>query len=99
MLYFFYLNRAFTVHKFFFKGHWAKILYSIIGSDSYLSYKLNTYFIAGEWFLGEIIIIYLLYPLILWIINKNIILIFFILIIGYYIIFQTNSIKYIFANI
>lgn len=87
---FFYLNRAFTAHKFFFKGHWTKILYSIIGLDSYLSYKLNTYYIAGEWFLGAIIIIYLLYPLILWIINKNIILIFFILIIGYYIMFQTN---------
>ena len=67
---FFYLNRAFTAYKFFFRGHWTKILYSIIGLDSYLSYKLNTYFIAGELFLGAIIIIYLLYPLILWIINK-----------------------------
>ena len=87
---FFYLNRAFTLHKLLFRGHWIKFIFTIIGLDGYLSYRIKTYFILGEWFLGAIIIIYLLYPLLLWLIFKNITLFYLILIFGYYLMLRTN---------
>ena len=87
---FFYLNRAFTLHKLLFRGHWIKFIYTIIGLDGYLYYRIKTYFILGEWFLGAIIIIYILYPLLLMLIYKKILLFYLILIFGYYLMLQTN---------
>ena len=87
---FFRLNRTFASHKIIFRRNWFKLVYTIIGLDGYLFYRIKTYYIVGEWFLGAIILIYILYPLILWVINKNIIFIYLILIIGYYFMLQTN---------
>ncbi len=58
--------------------------------DFYLSYKFNTYNIVGEWFLGAIIIIYILYPLLLWMMNLNILIFNFIEFIGYLLMYKTN---------
>ena len=58
--------------------------------DSYLSYRIKSYFIVGEWFLGAIIIIYFLYPLLSWLMNKNILFINFIVIVGYILMYKTN---------
>lgn len=46
------------------------LVFSIVGVDGYAQYKLPNYYYIGEWFLGAIIIIYLLYPLILKAFNK-----------------------------
>ena len=73
-----------------FRGHWIKFIYTIIGLDGYLYYRIKTYFILGEWFLGAIIIIYILYPLLLMLIYKKILLFYLILIFGYYLMLQTN---------
>ena len=64
--------------------------FSLIGLDGYLSYRITTYFIVGEWFLGAIIIIYALYPLLLWFLNKNIFLTYCIMGFSYFIIYKTN---------
>ena len=82
--------KAFSKHKLFYKGHWSKLIFTLIGLDGYLCYRIDTYFTVGEWFIGAIIIIYILYPLILWMMNKNIFIIHLLIIIGYYIMYQTN---------
>ena len=89
---YFFLTTAFAAHKLFYRGSWTKLLYTLIGLDGYLSYKIRTYFIVGEWFLGAIIILYVLYPLFLWIVNINIFIIYSLIIIGYFIMHYTNSI-------
>ena len=68
---YFFLRTAFNLKKLFFKGHWSKIFLTLIGMDGYLSYRIRTYYLIGEWFLGAIIIIYILYPLILCIVARN----------------------------
>lgn len=88
--FYYYLKNILLTHEVFFKGHWSRIFFSLIGMDFYLSYKFNTYNIVGEWFLGAIIIIYILYPLLLWMMNLNILLINFIEFIGYLLMYKTN---------
>lgn len=39
------------------------ILFSLIGMDGLLSYKIPCFSMTGEWFLGCIIILYILYPI------------------------------------
>jgi hypothetical protein len=56
--------------KFFFLKSKITFLLSILGLDGYFSYMLKTFYILGEWFLGAIIILYLLYPLILKLIDN-----------------------------
>ena len=87
---YFFLNTAFVRHKLFYNGHWTKLFYTLFGLDGYLSYKIKTYFIVGEWFLGAIIMIYILYPLLLWLINKNIFIIYLIVSFFYFIMYKTN---------
>ncbi len=44
---------------------------TFIGMDGYLSEYCDTFYVLGEWFLGFIIIFYLIFPFIRWLINKN----------------------------
>ncbi len=55
----------------FFAGHPSLYLLTLFGLDGYLSPRLPTYYILGEWFLGGIIILYALFPLILFCFRKN----------------------------
>lgn len=47
-----------------------KIIFSVIGMDGYFNYLGSNFYILGEWFLGAIIFFYLLYPLMLKLIEK-----------------------------
>lgn len=38
-------------------------LLTVVGMDGYLNYKFPTYYILGEWFLGCIIMLYVIFPL------------------------------------
>lgn len=49
-----------------------RFLLTIIGMDGFLSYKVQTFYVLGEWYLGCIIIIYLLFPIVRFCMNKNI---------------------------
>ena len=72
--FYFFLHRTFNDHKLFYKGNWTKFLFTLLGLDGYLSFKIQTYYLVGEWFVGPIIIIYILYPLLLFITKNNIII-------------------------
>ena len=68
---YFFFRISLSSHKLVFKGQWYKFLISLIGLDGYLSYKIKTFYLVGDWFLGAIIIIYALYPLLLKMILKT----------------------------
>ena len=60
-----YLQNVIMNHSFFYFGRPWSLLLSIFGIDGYFNYLGRTYYLIGEWFLGAIILIYLLYPVIL----------------------------------
>lgn len=48
----------------FYAGNPAKLLFTVLGFDGYAqTLGLETYFFCGEWFVGAIVFLYLLYPL------------------------------------
>lgn len=47
------------------------ILYSILGIDGYVAELTDTFYLLGEWFLGFIIIFYLIFPLLKGIMDKH----------------------------
>lgn len=50
--------------------HPAKFLISLVAMDGYLSQFMSTMYLLGEWFLGCIIVIYILFPLLRIAVNK-----------------------------
>ena len=87
---YFYQSNVFKYKKFFYKGNWKKLILSLFGIDGFLSYKYKTYHLIGEWFTGAIVIIYYLYPIIVYIFNKNKFLILLFLFFGFVIMTETN---------
>lgn len=49
-----------------------KFVLTILGMDGFFAYKTQTFYILGEWFLGSILFIYLLFPIIRLAVKKNI---------------------------
>ncbi|SMG42489.1 acyltransferase [Fibrobacter sp. UWB13] len=48
----------------FFMGHPLKLLFTIVGFDGYVrQYGVDTYVFCGDWFVGAIVLLYLLFPL------------------------------------
>ncbi len=48
-----------------------RILFSVLGLDGLLAnYNISTFYLVGEWFLGCILLIYLLFPLLLYLMKK-----------------------------
>lgn len=68
---YYYQSNVFKYKKFFYKGHWKGLILTLFGIDRYLAYKYRTYHIIGNWFIGPIVIIYYLYPIAVYIFNKN----------------------------
>lgn len=60
---FFFIQDALRAKSLFYKGKPWRILLSFCGLDGYLRYKYAGYYIVGEWFLGAIVLLYLLYPI------------------------------------
>ena len=87
---YFFLRNVFRVRKLFYYGDMPKIILTIIGLDGYLSYKMKTYYFVGEWFLGAIIIIYALYPILLSILTKNIIINNIFICFSYFLMYKAN---------
>lgn len=67
---FFAMNGVINSGNFFYKNDFFKLLFTIVGMDGYFLYKYSTYYILGEWFLGAIILLYLLYPILIAIIKS-----------------------------
>lgn len=55
---------------FYYDAPWAYGV-TLLGMDGYLINSVGVYYIVGEWFLGAIVIMYLLYPVILPFWKKN----------------------------
>lgn len=89
---YFYLSISLISQRLIFKGPLKKLIFNFFGLDGYLlwSYGISAFNLVGEWFLGAIIIIYFLYPLISYLMNKNILIINFITSINYYLMYKTN---------
>ena len=47
-----------------------KLIISYLGMDGYLSYLIPNFYIIGEWFLGAIILIYILFPVLRYLSNR-----------------------------
>ena len=67
----FFLRKVFQVHKVFYGPPWPRILLSLFGVDGYFSYKIPNYYQVGEWFLGAIVMLHAVYPLLSFAVNKN----------------------------
>ena len=68
---YFYLRNVFDTRKLLYNDHWKTLFLTLVGLDGYLYYRIKSYYLVGEWFLGAIIIIYTLYPLLSWTIKKQ----------------------------
>ena len=63
----FFIRNAINAKALFYRtdcSPWT-LIFSVIGMDGYFRYAFVNYYILGEWFLGAIIIAYLVYPLLL----------------------------------
>ena len=56
--------------NFFYAAEPKYLLLSFIGMDGYLHHLHNNYYYAGEWFLGAIIVLYVLYPIVVKLFQK-----------------------------
>lgn len=65
-----YLLQVVQNRSFFYNGRPASLLLTLIGFDGYLNDIIPNYYLLGEWFLGAIIILYVVYPLLARVINK-----------------------------
>lgn len=59
-----YLKDVIRYKSWFYKGNPFSLILSLVGMDGYLAYKVNDYYILGEWFIGAIILLYVLFPMI-----------------------------------
>lgn len=65
-IYLFYVNKGFdtSIPK-------RNIIYTILGFDGYLTGVVPNFYILGEWFLGCIVLIYVVFPLLRWGVQKH----------------------------
>lgn len=68
MIWFFlYYQKAVAAGNLFYNGSPKSMLLTLTGMDGYLSYRYpQNYYFIGEWFLGALVGLYLLYPLLAW---------------------------------
>ena len=66
-----FVLKAVMKRSLFWGGNPLKILLSVCGLDGYLHYIIPNYYSVGEWFLGALIILYVLYPLLLSFMNNK----------------------------
>lgn len=67
----FYVLNVIKVRTPFYAGNPLKLLLTLIGQDGYTQLRIVNYYTVGEWFLGALIFVYALYPLLLKIFKKN----------------------------
>lgn len=68
MLWFFlFYQRAAALGNLFYNGSPKYLLLTLFGMDGYFFFRFpQSYYIIGEWFLGALILLYILYPLLTW---------------------------------
>ena len=68
---FFYILQVIRSRDPFYGGNPVKLILSFTGMDGYFLYLGNNYYQTGEWFLGAIIMMYLIYPWLTRLMNIN----------------------------
>lgn len=86
----FFLQKAISARKILFGPPPSTLILSVLGIDGYFRYLGPNYYCAGEWFLGAIILLYLLYPLICCVMNRCRYVIPALLVAGYVIMLNTD---------
>ena len=72
---FLFLENCYLYGSVFYNGKPIALLFSLLGLDGkYMLYSSVNYYIIGEWFLASIIILYLLYPIVVFAFNKGMLL-------------------------
>lgn len=67
---YYYLDNVIRTGTPFYGGKpWALVL-TLLGLDGYLAYRIDGYYIVGEWFLGAIVLLYALYPVFLKLVDR-----------------------------
>ena len=51
------------------------LLLTLFGVDGYFKYRVADYYIVGEWFLGAIVMLYLVFPLLLRLMKRNVLIV------------------------
>lgn len=70
------------------------MLLSVLGFDGYLMENISTFYILGEWFLGAIILMYLLFPILRKLINDHPVLLAIVIIVMYILIIWKYNIPF-----
>lgn len=68
---YFFLQNIFSFGNVFYRGKPTSLILSLLGIDGYFLYRYENYYILGEWFLGAIIILYIIYPIFVRLFNKS----------------------------
>ena len=68
--FYFYIRNVMATKNLFYMGNRKSLLLTLFAQDGYLGFLGPNYYLVGEWFLGALVIIYLLYPLIVKVFNK-----------------------------
>lgn len=66
----FYIVKSVRVQDIAWGGGFDKLILSVIGVDGYMYYLGENYTLIGEWFFGAIVILYGIYPCVLWIFDN-----------------------------
>ncbi len=70
---FFYMEKVYDTRSVFWLGSRRQLIQTLFGVDGYLHYAYPyNYYLIGEWFLGAIVLLYLIYPVLLWFFRKNV---------------------------
>ncbi len=60
-----YIRNVIDLHNLFYAGDWKVIMLSLLGMDGYFKYLNDNYYYVGEWFLGAIVFLYWIFPILL----------------------------------
>lgn len=90
----FYMYRFYSLNPFCVQRAPWTIVLTVLGVDGYLCSIIPNYYLLGEWFLGCIILMYLLFPVIRLLIKMNPILILCLYTLIYILIVQFYSLKF-----
>lgn len=68
---YFFIQGVFKTGDLFWHDQPWSLVFSVLGIDGYLDGVVPTYYYTGEWFLGVIIVLYLLYPVLCTCVRKH----------------------------
>lgn len=60
--FYYFTQNVLNSGKVFYAGNPGKLLLSLFAVDGYFYYKGPNYYIIGEWFIGAIVLLYVIYP-------------------------------------